>query len=78
MNWFTGVASYLVIWWLVIFAVLPFGVKPVPEDDPGHAAGAPAHPHLVGKAIATTVIAAALWLVLYLIVSSDFWSFRQT
>ncbi len=77
MNWFTGIASYMVIWWLVLFTVLPFGVKPAPEDDPGHRAGAPAHPHLLAKAIAATLISAALWLVLELIVTSNIWSLRQ-
>ena len=27
MNWVTGVMVYLVIWWTVLFAILPFGVK---------------------------------------------------
>ncbi len=46
MNWFIGIATYVVIWWLVIFTVLPFGVKPAEEGDPGHDAGAPRHPRL--------------------------------
>ena len=40
MNWFTGIAAYIVIWWVVIFAVLPLGVRPA-EDDVGRRAGAP-------------------------------------
>jgi predicted secreted protein len=78
MNWFTGIACYVVIWWVVIFAILPFGVKPAPEDDIGHSAGAPAQPHMMAKVIATTLVSAILWIGLYLIVSSDIWSFRQS
>ena len=75
MNWLTGIAAYVVIWWVVIFALLPIGVRPA-EDEMGERAGAPAHPHLRTKAIATTLISALLWGILYLIASSDVWSFR--
>jgi len=75
MNWFTGIASFVVIWWVVIFAILPWGVRPA-EDEMGRRAGAPDRPHLGLKATITTGIAAALWGILYLIVSSDIWSFR--
>ena len=33
MNWFTGVVLYALIWWTVLFAVLPFGTRPEPEAD---------------------------------------------
>jgi predicted secreted protein len=75
MNWLTGIASYVVIWWIVIFAILPIGVRPA-EDEMGERAGAPAHPNLRAKAIWTTLVSAGLWLILYWIVSSDIWSFR--
>jgi len=29
MNPVTGVAMYIMIWWIVLFAVLPFGTRPV-------------------------------------------------
>ncbi|HTS93683.1 MAG TPA: DUF1467 family protein [Stellaceae bacterium] len=75
MNWFTGIAAYVVIWWVVIFAILPIGVRPA-EDEMGERAGAPAHPQLRAKAIATTLVSAVLWGILYWITSSDIWSFR--
>ena len=75
MNWFTGVASFLVIWWLVLFAILPWRIRPA-EDEMGQRAGAPANPRLGLKAAVTTGVAAVLWGILYLIVSSDIWSFR--
>jgi len=75
MNWFTGIASFVVIWWVVIFAILPWGVQPA-EDEMGRRAGAPTNPRLGLKAMITTGVAAVLWGILYLIVSSDIWSFR--
>lgn len=75
MNWFTGIAAFVVIWWVVIFAILPWGVRPA-EDDMGQRAGAPANPRLRLKAAITTAVTVVLWGILYLIVSSDIWSFR--
>jgi predicted secreted protein len=76
MTWVQGIVAYVVIWWAVIFAVLPFGIRPTEAGDIGHAAGAPANPRLWFKAGVTTVVAAVLWLALFLLVNSDLISFR--
>jgi len=77
MSWFVGIGMYVVLWWIAIFAVLPWGVKPSPEGDPGHAAGAPANPRLLRKAAITSVVAAVLWLIIYWAVTSDLIDFRS-
>jgi predicted secreted protein len=77
MSWFVGIGMYVVIWWVAIFAVLPWGVKPAAKDDPGHAAGAPANPQLLRKAAITTVVAGVLWLIVYWAVSIDLIDFRS-
>ena len=41
MNWITGVVVYFLIWWLVLFAVLPWGVQREENPQPGHDPGAP-------------------------------------
>jgi predicted secreted protein len=56
-----GIALFFVIWWILLFAVLPFGVRPQIEDGEvgaGTDPGAPATPALREKAIWTTVLAA--------------------
>jgi predicted secreted protein len=68
MSWFVGVAMYVVIWWLAIFAVLPWGVKPAQKGDLGHAAGAPANPRLWFKVGMTSIVAAVLWVIMYAII----------
>ena len=78
MNWFEGIVAYVVIWWLVLFAVLPSGVRPTPVGDPGHAAGAPANPRLVLKAAVTTAIAGLIWVGLYAAIRADLVSFRPS
>jgi predicted secreted protein len=77
MNWFVGTATYVVIWWLTIFAVLPWGVKPQENREPGQDAGAPANPRLGFKAAITTGVAAVIWLFVYWAVTHDLVNFRS-
>lgn len=59
----TYIAIYFIVWWTVIFAILPFGVRSQHEDgmpEDGTEPGAPQRPMLVRKMIATTVIAAVI------------------
>ena len=76
MNWVQGVVAYVIIWWVVVFAVLPLGVRPLAKGDIGYAAGGPANPRLWLKAGITTLVAAVIWLGFYALVVSDFITFR--
>lgn len=77
MNWVSGVVLYTILWCVVLFAVLPWGVRLADPSDPGRAAGAPANPQLGKKALWTTVITAGLWLLIYVIIQADVISFRD-
>jgi len=52
-------------------------VTPAEPDDPGHAAGAPQQPRLLLKAAITTAVSALIWLAIYLVVKSPWFSFRE-
>ncbi len=56
----TAIAIYFIIWWVVLFAVLPWGVHSQQESGevaPGTDPGAPAVHRLWIKLVWTTVIA---------------------
>jgi predicted secreted protein len=68
MSLVSSLAIYFVIWWLVLFVVLPFGVKSQHEMDevaPGIEQGAPLQPQLLRKAAATTVLAGVIFAGVY-------------
>ncbi len=78
MSGFTAFVVYTLIWWTVLFAVLPFGTRPVADPDAATGwRGAPERPLIGRKLLATTVISAVLWGVAMLIIWSDWWSFRS-
>ncbi len=77
MNIASGITLFVLIWWAVFFVALPWGVRIPERPEPGHATSAPVNPRLWLKAGITTVIAAALWGVAYLIITSDLISFRE-
>ncbi len=78
MGWFTGCVVYLLIWWTVLFAVLPIGARPAANPDPRVGwSGAPEHPRMLMKVIVTSLVAAVIWLGADLLISSDYVSFRH-
>ena len=78
MNPFTGVAMYIMIWWVTLFAVLPFGTRPVAEADNATGwRGAPEQPRMWRKLLITTLVAAVIWGFCYLVIKSDWLSFRS-
>lgn len=63
MSIISLVAIYFVVWWIVLFAVLPFGVRTQEEEGDivlGSSHSAPVKPLLLRKALATTIVAAII------------------
>lgn len=77
MYWATGLMVYLVIWWIMLFAVLPLGVRRVENPGPGEDRGAPENPQILRKAVITSLVAAVLWIGFYFPHQADIFSFRQ-
>ena len=62
----TGLAVYFVIWWLVLFLTLPFGVRSQHEDGdsaPGTDPGAPILARRGRRLIMTTLISAVIFAI---------------
>lgn len=66
-----AIAIYVICWWVVLFTVLPIGVRTQQEEGhviPGTAESAPASPNLGYKLFLTTVISAFVFMVVYVVV----------
>ena len=67
-----GLALYFIIWWTVLFAVLPFGVRTQGEDGtvvPGTPASAPTAPRLARVALITTLVAAVVFAAVWAVIA---------
>ena len=59
-----AIAIYVVLWWTVLFAVLPIGVRTQSEDGavvPGTPESAPTAPRLVRVVLITTLVSGLLF-----------------
>ena len=79
MSLTLGFAVYVVIWWLTLFMVLPWGISSVNPDDllPGEDPGAPAKPQLFKKFIITTGVSLVFFVIFYFVYESGVISFRE-
>jgi predicted secreted protein len=76
MGLISGIVVYVVIWFLVLFTVLPWGVRIPDAPEAGHASSAPTNPRLGLKMAVTSVIAGVAWLIVYLAIESGIITFR--
>jgi predicted secreted protein len=66
----TAVAVFFLIWWVVLFAVLPWGVRSQQEGGevaPGTDPGAPAIPRLGRKLLWTTIVSVVIFAGCYVV-----------
>ena len=69
-----SVALFFVIWWTVLFAVLPLGVRSQYEEGevtPGTEGAAPHKPMLLRKVVITTLVAAVVFGLVDLVVTKQ-------
>jgi predicted secreted protein len=68
MSILTAIFIYFLIWWVMLFTVLPLGIARNQEDGKGFDAGAPARPDLKKKLLLNTVISAAILGIIQLLI----------
>jgi len=71
----SAVAIYFIIWWLVLFMVLPWGSTSSHElgreVEPGTMKSAPVKPRILLKFAITTIVAGLVFGAFYLIISQN-------
>jgi predicted secreted protein len=66
----TGLLLYVVIWVVILFMALPWGVRIPDKIEKGHATSAPENPYIGIKLLVTSLIAALLWVVAYILLKN--------
>lgn len=70
MTWYSALAVYFILWWLVLFAILPFSLRTQDEAGDvtlGTTASAPSGGHIGRAMLRTTIVSALVFAILYVI-----------
>ena len=70
MTWVSVAAVYFILWWIVLFATLPFGLKTQDEEEDvtlGTVSSAPGGSHMLRAVVRTTIISALILAGIYLL-----------
>lgn len=75
-----GVASFIILWWLSFFIMLPIGVRNHDEAGvetrPGVERAAPAVPNLLRKAGYAAALAGVIWVIGFALLTTGVISLR--
>lgn len=67
IDWLGSIVVFILIWWLMLFMVLPWGATSYheagEETEAGNNPSAPIAPRLKRKAWITTALAVVVWLL---------------
>ena len=69
-----GIAIYVLLWWVVLFAVLPLGVRTQGEDGvtvPGTPESAPTKPRFLRILLLTTLLTSVLFAAFWAAIRFD-------
>lgn len=71
MTWISIFAIYFILWWVVLFAMLPFGLRT--QDDEGDVtlgttASAPHGSHMRWAVLRTTIVSGVIFVAFYVAV----------
>ena len=71
---------FVILWWLILFMILPRDIKSQKDKDfvvLGTDPGAPSNPNIVKKLIITTVITSILFAIIYFLNYFDILNIRR-
>lgn len=67
MSFTTSIIVYVMIWVVVLFLALPWGIRIPEKVEPGHATSAPENPQIGLKLLITSLASLFLWIIAYLL-----------
>ena len=69
---------YVLIWWIVFFAILPIDVNREKKDNiKGIDPGAPENPKIIKKFAYSTLITSIIFIIIYLLVKYEYLNIRN-
>ena len=76
VEFLKGFLIYVIIWWIVVFTILPIGIRKQDKIEKGHSDGAPQNPQILKRFIITSLIAFVLWLIVFYFIKNQVFNFQ--
>jgi predicted secreted protein len=76
----SAIVLYAVIWFMVMFVVLPIRLRTQGDEGkvvPGTQAGAPANFNLKRTALIVSAVAFVVWAIIFVVIVSGTWTIRD-
>ena len=64
IDYLSGIFVYFILWWIMLFTILPWGQKMDRVPKTGFARSAPITPRLILKFLVNSIITLIVWWVL--------------
>jgi predicted secreted protein len=77
MSILSAFFTYLIVWWTVLFAVLPWGNRQPETHEAGLAPGAPVNANIKKKLIATTLLSFIVLGLVWFLITIEIIDFRE-
>ena len=65
-----SIVTYVILWWIILFLLLPFKIKSQLDDKkiyPGTEPGAPSNQRILKKVFYTTIITSILFTIIFIL-----------
>ena len=73
-----SIIVYVLIWWIVFFALLPIDVnREKKQNIIGIDAGAPENPKIIKKFVYSTLITSIIFIIIFLLVKYEYLNIRN-
>ena len=73
-----SIIIYVLIWWIVFFALLPIDVnREKKQNIIGIDAGAPENPKIIKKFVYSTLITSIIFIIIFLLVKYEYLNIRN-
>ena len=77
MSVVAGIIVYLMIFWTLLFAILPWGNHAPAKTETGMAGSAPARPRIKQKFLICGGISAVIWVIIFALVQFEVINFYE-
>jgi len=77
MGIVTSIATFIIVWWVMFFTVLPVGIEHSDVHEEGHDHGAPITVDLKKKIMINTLLTFVIWAAIQVSIEFDLIPFRE-